>query len=432
MEEAFWAARQGDALLHTSFMADVLGAVLEVAANVVIDALIVGTTSLLATSVGITMGCTAVVLTGFVAGVAMVYTGVTEKVSEACSDLANMLFPPQIEGYILTGSGDTWINSKPAARAAATAASRQDIEAQEAQAKAEQEEAQRQEDARTFRDVAGEYLEMAGAIALVVNPVTGPVLMSRALHDQLSTEEGRSEMVDGVTHFVSELWQPTVASAAPGSTPTPDDKIDCHKHPSSLTQFLAQKKAAFLDDPLGTALNLLSPGGMLETAFQGVNAVIGSISNLFKGDDEPPAAEYIAEGARDVRINSQPAARSGARCTCEARVVNEPGNGAFVSPDVRIGGPLLVVRDIRSGRSQITLVATVALMFLRPGKMLSKIACFAASIGMSMLTQKATSALPHPVNAATGAKYLADDDDFDFSLPGHFPLDWQRVYSSRD
>ncbi|SRM24759.1 putative Rhs-family protein [Shigella flexneri] len=432
MEEAFWAARQGDALLHTSFMADVLGAVLEVAANVVIDALIVGTTSLLATSVGITMGCTAVVLTGFVAGVAMVYTGVTEKVSEACSALANMLFPPQIEGYILTGSGDTWINSKPAARAAATAASRQDIEAQEAQAKAEQEEAQRQEDARTFRDVAGEYLEMAGAIALAVNPATGPVLMSRALHDQLSTEEGRSEMVDGVTHFVSELWQPTVASAAPGSTPTPDDKIDCHKHPSSLTQFLAQKKAAFLDDPLGTALNLLNPGGMLETAFQGVNAVIGSISNLFKGDDEPPAAEYIAEGARDVRINSQPATRSGARCTCEARVVNEPGNGAFVSPDVRIGGPLLVVRDIRSGRSQITLVATVALMFLRPGKMLSKIACFAASVGMSMLTQKATSALPHPVNAATGAKYLADDDDFDFSLPGHFPLDWQRVYSSRD
>ncbi|EFW8767691.1 TPA: RHS repeat-associated core domain-containing protein [Shigella flexneri] len=432
MEEAFWAARQGDALLHTSFMADVLGAVLEVAANVVIDALIVGTTSLLATSVGITMGCTAVVLTGFVAGVAMVYTGVTEKVSEACSALANMLFPPQIEGYILTGSGDTWINSKPAARAAATAASRQDIEAQEAQAKAEQEEAQRQEDARTFRDVAGEYLEMAGAIALAVNPVTGPVLMSRALHDQLSTEEGRSEMVDGVTHFVSELWQPTVASAAPGSTPTPDDKIDCHKHPSSLTQFLAQKKAAFLDDPLGTALNLLNPGGMLETAFQGVNAVIGSISNLFKGDDEPPAAEYIAEGARDVRINSQPATRSGARCTCEARVVNEPGNGAFVSPDVRIGGPLLVVRDIRSGRSQITLVATVALMFLRPGKMLSKIACFAASVGMSMLTQKATSALPHPVNAATEAKYLADDDDFDFSLPGHFPLDWQRVYSSRD
>ncbi|EGM0624113.1 type IV secretion protein Rhs, partial [Escherichia coli] len=432
MEEAFWAARQGDALLHTSFMADVLGAVVEVAATALVDVLVVGTMAALGGVEVATLGCSTILAIGIATAVFMSYQGWNDRISRESEQLANWLFPPQIEGYILTGSGDTWINSKPAARAAATAASRQDIEAQEAQAKAEQEEAQRQEDARTFRDVAGEYLEMAGAIALAVNPVTGPVLMSRALHDQLSTEEGRSEMVDGVTHFVSELWQPTVASAAPGSTPTPDDKIDCHKHPSSLTQFLAQKKAAFLDDPLGTALNLLSPGGMLETAFQGVNAVIGSISNLFKGDDEPPAAEYIAEGARDVRINSQPAARSGARCTCEARVVNEPGNGAFVSPDVRIGGPLLVVRDIRSGRSQITLVATVALMFLRPGKMLSKIACFAASVGMGVMTQKAISALPHPVNAATGAKYLADDDDFDFSLPGHFPLDWQRVYSSRD
>lgn len=243
MEEAFWAARQGDALLHTSFMADVLGAVLEVAANVVIDALIVGTATVLVVSAGGTMGCTAVLLTGFVAGVAMVYSGVTEAISEACSALADMLFPPQIEGYILTGSGDTLINSKLAARAAATAASRWEVEAQEAQAKAEQEEAQRQEDARTFWDVAGEYLEMAGAIALAVNPVTGPVLMSRALHEQLSTEEGRSEMVDGVTNFVSELWQPTVASAAPGSSPTPDDKIDCHKHASSLTQLLEQKNS---------------------------------------------------------------------------------------------------------------------------------------------------------------------------------------------
>lgn len=55
MEEAFWAARQGDALLHTSFMADVLGAVLEVAANVVIDALIVGAATVLAASAGVTL-----------------------------------------------------------------------------------------------------------------------------------------------------------------------------------------------------------------------------------------------------------------------------------------------------------------------------------------------------------------------------------------
>ena len=89
----------------------------------------------------------------------------------------------------------------------------------------------------------------------------------------------------------------------PGSTPTPDDKIDCHKHPSSLTQFLAQKKPPFWMTP-GNGPNLLSPDGMLETAFQGVNAVIGSISNLFKGDDEPPAAEYISRKARGMCVST--------------------------------------------------------------------------------------------------------------------------------
>ncbi|GCT06479.1 type IV secretion protein Rhs [Escherichia coli] len=55
-----------------------------------------------------------------------------------------MLFPPQIEGYILTGSGDTWNNSKPAARAPAAAASRTDIEAAETPAQAGQAEGQAQ------------------------------------------------------------------------------------------------------------------------------------------------------------------------------------------------------------------------------------------------------------------------------------------------
>lgn len=156
------------------------------------------------------------------------------------------------------------------------------------------------------------------------------------------------------------------------------------------------------------------------------------MSNLFKGDDEPPAAEYIAEGTRDVRINSQPAARSGVRCTCEAKVVDEPENGVHVSGDVRIGGPLLVVRDIKSGKSQITLVTTIALTFMQPGRASAKSACFMMGLGINMMVQKAGSALNRPVNAATGAKYLAGDDDVDFSLPGHFPLEWQRTYSSRD
>ena len=39
MSDALWAARLGDALNHTSMMADILGGVLEVAANIAITAL---------------------------------------------------------------------------------------------------------------------------------------------------------------------------------------------------------------------------------------------------------------------------------------------------------------------------------------------------------------------------------------------------------
>lgn len=39
MSDALWAARVGDALSHTSMMADILGGVLEVAANIAIGAL---------------------------------------------------------------------------------------------------------------------------------------------------------------------------------------------------------------------------------------------------------------------------------------------------------------------------------------------------------------------------------------------------------
>ena len=39
MTDTPWAAREGDALLHSSMLADVLGGVLEIAANVAVTAL---------------------------------------------------------------------------------------------------------------------------------------------------------------------------------------------------------------------------------------------------------------------------------------------------------------------------------------------------------------------------------------------------------
>ncbi|EPS5851231.1 RHS repeat-associated core domain-containing protein [Salmonella enterica subsp. enterica serovar Kentucky] len=437
MGEAFWAAREGDALLHTSFLADLVGSALEFAINAVIDFAALAVVALATGATVATLGCSAVLLVGTVVGATMLLSGAGEKISKACEDIANSLFPPKIEGYILTGSGDTRINSKRAARAAATALSRHDVETLDAQAQAEAEEEKRRQDAKSMWDVAGEYLDavkgraenMAKGVVSVVSRMGSAEGWASLGNDALA-EAG--DMLSDTGHFISEMWQPTVATAYPGSDPKQDDKIDCHKHPSSFTQFMAQKLQALTDDPVGTVLGAMNTFDVLETGFQAASALIGSVSNLFKGDDEPPAAEYIAEGTRDVRINSQPAARSGVRCTCEAKVVDEPENGVHVSGDVRIGGPLLVVRDIKSGKSQITLVTTIALTFMQPGRASAKSACFMMGLGINMMVQKAGSALNRPVNAATGAKYLAGDDDVDFSLPGHFPLEWQRTYSSRD
>lgn len=165
-------------------------------------------------------------------------------------------------------------------------------------------------------DVAGEYLDavkgraenMAKGVVSVVSRMGSAEGWASLGNDALA-EAG--DMLSDTGHFISEMWQPTVATAYPGSDPKQDDKIDCHKHPSSFTQFMAQKLQALTDDPVGTVLGAMNTFDVLETGFQAASALIGSVSNLFKGDDEPPAAEYIAEGTRDVRINSQPAARSG-------------------------------------------------------------------------------------------------------------------------
>ncbi|MFE8145687.1 DUF6531 domain-containing protein, partial [Brenneria goodwinii] len=80
-------------------------------------------------------------------------------------------------------------------------------------------------------------------------------------------------------------------------------------------------------------------------------------------------------------------------------------------------------------------VAMIALSLIRgrPGKILKNMPCALAAAGGGMLADMAINALfasPHPVHAATGVKVLNDDNELDFSLPGHFPLYWQRSYNS--
>jgi RHS repeat-associated protein len=329
MSDALWAARQGDALNHSSVMADVLGGVLEVAATVAIGGLV---TAAVVGAAGLTLvtgglgACVLGAVVGAVVGVAMSETGADAGLSQFCESLANDLFPPTVHGHISSGSSNTFINGLPAARAAGSTAG---------------------------------------------SPLDTP--------DEPPAEGTYLDMAKG---FFSQLWRPTVATPVPGALPKPLDYIVCTRHP-------------------------------------------------------PMPQAYMAEGSSRVYINGQPAVRSGDRSTCDATVVSS----GQISPNVRIGGDKVTVREIRSGKTPGVGLAISALMLLRgrrgvfnsnlPCMLLSGATTFVAGQVTGALT-RAISGSPNPVHAATGAKVLGGDEDLDFVLPGLAPIAWQRFYSSRD
>ncbi|MEA1032160.1 RHS repeat-associated core domain-containing protein [Pseudomonas sp. N-137] len=192
MSDALWAARLGDALDHTSMMADILGGVLEVAANIAITAL---ATAAVVAATGITvatggLGCFLLgAVVGAVVGLAMSKTGADEGLSNICEGIGNALFPPTVQANILTGSTNTLTNNIPAARA-------------------------------------------AGAIQSHVAPA-GTEL--EALEPQ-----AEPSYLDMAENFFSQMWRPTVATPAPGAVPKPLDMIACMKHPPMPPQFLAE------------------------------------------------------------------------------------------------------------------------------------------------------------------------------------------------
>ncbi|MCE0460047.1 RHS repeat-associated core domain-containing protein [Pseudomonas uvaldensis] len=190
MSDALWAARLGDALDHTSMMADILGGVLEVAANIAITAL---ATAAVVAATGITvatggLGCFLLgAVVGAVVGIAMSKTGADKGLSNICEGIGNALFPPTVQANILTGSTDTLTNNIPAARA-------------------------------------------AGAIESHVAPAG----------TELETPEAEPSYLDMAESFFSQMWRPTVATPAPGAVPKPLDMITCLKHPPMPPQFLAE------------------------------------------------------------------------------------------------------------------------------------------------------------------------------------------------
>ncbi|WP_159961082.1 RHS repeat-associated core domain-containing protein [Pseudomonas sp. R76] len=192
MSDALWAARMGDALSHTSMMADILGGVLEVAANIAITAV---ATAAVVAATGITvvtggLGCFLLgAVVGTIVGLAMSKSGADKGLTKICDAFSNALFPPTVQANILTGSTNTLTNNIPAARA-------------------------------------------AGAISSHVTPA-GTEL-------EEAKPEPEASYLDMAAGFFSQMWRPTVATPAPGAVPKPLDLVVCMKHPPMPPQFLAE------------------------------------------------------------------------------------------------------------------------------------------------------------------------------------------------
>lgn len=336
MSDDLWAAREGDALLHTSVMADILGGVLEVAAYAAITYVgCLAAAGLIALATGVTIatggaGCIALgIAVGAIVGITAGITGADEKISSWCESAANWIFPPVIDAFITSGSENVFINNKPAARA-------------------------------------------AGRMTAV------PVAPS---------EPPAPSFMDMAQEFFSQMWRPTVATPAPGTEPCPLDTVGCNKHP-------------------------------------------------------PMPEQFLAEGSSSVFINGQPAARAGDRSTCDAKIGTAEN---LISPDVRIGGETIVVREIRSGKTPGVGLAITVLLMLRGNirGFWSKLPCLAISTLVGAATAWGTSKVvsaykegsngsPNPVHSATGAKILNGEEELDFVVPGLLLIEWQRFYNSLD
>ncbi|XTZ38653.1 RHS repeat-associated core domain-containing protein [Salmonella enterica] len=306
----------------------------------------------------------------------LIFSGRLEEVGNEAGEIVDSLIDPgPPDAIIVSGSDDVYIKGKKAARAAGTV----DRDAMNAAASAE-----------GSVDWAAVGMLTLTAVAAAMNTALHPGAALAAIAERASHLS-----LDDLKDFGNSVWtsltQPVVESASPYATPAPQDVVACKK-------------------------------GHVVTS-----------------------SNFIAQGSKSVYINNQPAARNGEKSTCEAEIKVSD------NPRVRIGGETITVRDIHSGKNMLAYLAGNILggafvgalpQLLRMGysrlllRALTKdIVC---PIGATIASEVAAQAVVKgaqtawPVNIATGAKILAQEDDLDFVLPDRMPLYWQRIYHSRN
>ncbi|WP_239428315.1 DUF6531 domain-containing protein, partial [Snodgrassella communis] len=176
MGEAYWAAREGDKLLHTSIWADIASATVELACY---------------GAIGLIPG--GLIVTTLVS-VAVSVTGLNDVISDLSESVSD-LFPMVEDGEITSGSANTHINGKPAARAAGTVD--QNIQLSDPQ------------QPESFIDMAKGMLDNA---------------------------------LESVKQLPQQIVRPTVAAPDPRAEPRDDDQITCdkHPHPPGTYEYLAE------------------------------------------------------------------------------------------------------------------------------------------------------------------------------------------------
>lgn len=333
MDDSLHAARLGDLILHPPLMAELVStlteAVVYAAATAAVAAAIGGAVVAVVGTGGAATVLTPLIAGALVGAAAMLPGGEDKSIGEQISGFSdwvgNSMFPPEPYGAIETGSGNTHINGKPAARAAGivTGASEAPV--------AEEEPS---------------ILQNIGSYAMLGASMMLPII--------------------GLAQEINSIFNPPITTPAdPGTQEAEQDTVKCSKHPTP---------------------------------------------------------NFVAQGSDKVFINGHPAARVGDKSTCDGPI------GMTFSPNVRIGGGTVTVRDIRDGKS-----AAAKIIGLVAGMLISRGRKVRPRPGKAPHPQ---SRLPgckgHPVVVSTGGKLLDGPQEMDFSLPGLIPLEWARRYDSTD
>ncbi|WP_297196389.1 RHS repeat-associated core domain-containing protein [uncultured Pluralibacter sp.] len=365
----YLAARMGDPLIHSSALADFVGALAE-------GAVVVGLFAAASSGIGTVIAVTVI------AGLTV--SGGLETIGNAAGKIVDNLIgtgPP--DAFIVTGSDDVYIMGKKAARAAGTV-NRASLNVTPG------------DDSINWTEVG---LTMLTAVAAAISTTLNPGSALAALAERVGNTTW-----DDVADFGKSLWQglsqPLVESADPHATPAPLDLVECSKgHAVTAQNFIAQgSKKVFINN---------QPAAR-------------------NGDKSTCEAEIqVSENSR-VRIGGDTITvrdiRSGKNML--AYFAGTLIGGGAVRKLIQYGYSRMLLRGL--GKEIICpiggAVATEAI-----AQSVGRIAGGGAGAKIAAASHTA-----YPVNIATGAKVLAGEEDLDFVLTDRIPLRWQRVYHSRN